>query len=108
MVKIGKQAENDFIGVNSGIMDQFAIRYEADQALLLPRLNTFLEYDLPLDARGNVVVIMNTNKRRGVADSKYGVVPQMWHNVSNSKKLAVSKHLVSGPLDTFSVHTATD
>ena len=31
LVKIGKQTENDFIGVNSGIMDQFAIGMGADQ-----------------------------------------------------------------------------
>ena len=31
-----------------------------------------LEYDLvPLDLQDNVVVIMNTNKRRELADSKY-------------------------------------
>ncbi len=31
-----------------------------------------LEYDLvPLDLKDNVVVIMNTNKRRELADSKY-------------------------------------
>ena len=31
LVKIGKQTENHFIGVNSGIMDQFAIGMGADQ-----------------------------------------------------------------------------
>ena len=71
LVKIGKQTENEFIGVNSGIMDQFAIGMGADQRAIYLDTN-LLEYDLvPLDLKDNVVVIMNTNKRRELADSKY-------------------------------------
>lgn len=71
LVKIGKQTENEFIGVNSGIMDQFAIGIgEANRAIYL-NTNT-LNYELvPLDLQDNVIVIMNTNKRRELADSKY-------------------------------------
>ena len=71
LVKIGKLTENNFIGVNSGIMDQFAIGMGADQRAIYLDTNS-LEYDLvPLDLKDNVVVIMNTNKRRELADSKY-------------------------------------
>ncbi|MDG3132705.1 galactokinase [Streptococcus suis] len=71
LVKIGKQTENHFIGVNSGIMDQFAIGMGADNRAIYLDTNT-LEYDLvPLDLGENVIVIMNTNKRRELADSKY-------------------------------------
>lgn len=71
LVKIGKQTENDFIGVNSGIMDQFAIGMGADNKAIYLDTNT-LDYDLvPLDLGDNVIVIMNTNKRRELADSKY-------------------------------------
>lgn len=71
LVKIGKQTENKFIGVNSGIMDQFAIGMGSNQRAIYLDTNT-LTYDLvPLDLKDNVVVIMNTNKRRELADSKY-------------------------------------
>lgn len=71
LVKIGKLTENNFIGVNSGIMDQFAIGMGADNRAIYLDTNT-LEYDLvPLDLGDNVIVIMNTNKRRELADSKY-------------------------------------
>lgn len=71
LVKIGKQTENHFIGVNSGIMDQFAIGMGADKKAIYLDTNT-LEYELvPLDLGDNVIVIMNTNKRRELADSKY-------------------------------------
>ncbi|BCA85528.1 galactokinase [Enterococcus saigonensis] len=71
LVQIGKRVENKFIGVNSGIMDQFAIGMgQKDHAILLDT-NT-LEYELvPADFGEYVVAIMNTNKRRELADSKY-------------------------------------
>ncbi|WP_321383419.1 galactokinase [uncultured Enterococcus sp.] len=71
LVKTGKRVENEFIGVNSGIMDQFAIGMgKKDQAILLDT-NT-LKYELVPAVFGDyVVVIMNTNKRRELADSKY-------------------------------------
>ncbi|GGC75464.1 galactokinase [Enterococcus wangshanyuanii] len=71
LVKTGQKVENQFIGVNSGIMDQFAIGMgQKDQAILLDT-NT-LEYEMVPAAFGDyVIVIMNTNKRRELADSKY-------------------------------------
>lgn len=71
LIQIGKKVENEFIGVNSGIMDQFAVGMgEKDKAILLDT-NT-LEYELvPINLTNHVVVIMNSNKRRELADSKY-------------------------------------
>ncbi|MBC1433843.1 galactokinase [Listeria rocourtiae] len=71
LILTGKRVENAFIGVNSGIMDQFAIGMgQKDMAILLD-CNT-LEYELvPVKLDGYTIVIMNTNKRRELADSKY-------------------------------------
>ena len=71
MAQLGKKTENLFIGVNSGIMDQFAIAMgKKDNAILLD-CNT-LKYDyVPVVLKDEVIVIANTNKRRGLADSKY-------------------------------------
>lgn len=71
LVQTGQKVENEYIGVNSGIMDQFAIGFGAvDQAILLDT-NT-LHYEMvPVKLDGYAVVIMNTNKRRELADSKY-------------------------------------
>ncbi|GKU27353.1 galactokinase [Clostridium folliculivorans] len=71
MVKLSKQAENSFIGVNCGIMDQFAIGMGKEGCAILLDTNT-LKYDYAkLDIDGSSIVIANTNKRRGLADSKY-------------------------------------
>ncbi|ASF40825.1 galactokinase [Halobacillus halophilus] len=71
MVKLSQQAENEFVGVNCGIMDQFAIGMgKKDHAILLNCDS--LEYQhTPIDLTDHALIIANTNKRRGLADSKY-------------------------------------
>lgn len=71
MALIGKQVENEYIGVNSGIMDQFAIALgQKNTALLLDCNTQHYEYK-PFDMKDYELVIMNTNKRRELSDSKY-------------------------------------
>lgn len=71
IVKRSKEAENQFIGVNCGIMDQFAIGMGKKDCAILLDTNT-LKYEYATVALdGASIVIANTNKRRGLADSKY-------------------------------------
>ncbi|CAJ1230395.1 galactokinase [Lactiplantibacillus xiangfangensis] len=71
LVKLGQKVENDYIGVNSGIMDQFAVGMgKKDQAILLDT-NTMAYSYAPVKLGNYVIVIMNTNKRRELQDSKY-------------------------------------
>lgn len=68
---IGQRAENRFIGVNCGIMDQFAISMgRKDSAIFLDTATLQYEY-APIELSGVRIVIMNTNKKRGLGDSKY-------------------------------------
>lgn len=71
IVKYCQMAENNFIGVNSGIMDQFAVGMgKKDHAILLDCIS--LDYDyVPIKLNEMSIVIANTNKKRGLADSKY-------------------------------------
>ncbi len=71
LVKISQKAENLFVGVNCGIMDQFASGMGKKGHAIMLDCNT-LKYELvPVKLRGYKIVIANTNKRRGLADSKY-------------------------------------
>ena len=68
---MGKKAENEFIGVNSGIMDQFAVVMgRMDKAILLDCDTLEYEY-LPFEAGDFILTIINSNKKRTLADSKY-------------------------------------
>ncbi|MGF6952682.1 galactokinase [Neobacillus sp. B4I6] len=71
LIKLGKKVENEFIGVNSGIMDQFAIGMgKKDAGILLDCQTLSYEY-APIHLDDYKILIMNTNKRRELADSKY-------------------------------------
>ncbi|TKD72417.1 galactokinase [Pseudalkalibacillus hwajinpoensis] len=71
MVQLSQRAENEFVGVNCGIMDQFAIGMgKRDHALLL-NCDTLEYKETPIKLAHQSLIIANTNKRRGLADSKY-------------------------------------
>ncbi|AQR97100.1 galactokinase [Clostridium saccharoperbutylacetonicum] len=71
IVKMCQEAENKFIGVNCGIMDQFAIGMGKDNCAILLDCNTLNYSYSNIDMEGYKIVIANTNKKRGLADSKY-------------------------------------
>lgn len=71
LAKMGQRTENEFVGLNSGIMDQFAcIMGKKDSAIFLD-CNT-LEYEYkPLALGDYEIIIMATNKPHTLADSAY-------------------------------------
>ncbi|MBE6048121.1 MAG: galactokinase [Clostridium sp.] len=71
MVKYCQEAENKFIGVNCGIMDQFAIGFGKKDSAILLDCNTLKYRYSKINMDGYKIVIGNTNKKRGLADSKY-------------------------------------
>ena len=71
IAKLCQKVENEFVGVNCGIMDQFAVAVgKKDHAILLDCDSLYYEY-APLNLGEYSLVIMSTNKRRELADSKY-------------------------------------
>src|SRR5205085_2420539 len=61
---LSKKVENDFMGLNCGIMDQFAVARGKNGKAILLNCDT-LEYEyLNFDMRGYQLVIINTNKKR--------------------------------------------
>lgn len=68
---LGKAVENKFIGVNSGIMDQFAVLAgKKDYAILLNTASLDFDY-IPLFFGDYQLLVINSNKKRGLTDSKY-------------------------------------
>ncbi|MEG1441776.1 MAG: galactokinase, partial [Oscillospiraceae bacterium] len=71
MAKIGQLAEHHYVGVNCGIMDQFASAMgKKNCAIALNCKN--LEYTLvEMKLDGIKIVVSNTNRKRSLATSKY-------------------------------------
>lgn len=71
MVKLSQNAENQFVGLNCGIMDQFAVGMgKKDNAMFLNCRTLNYSY-VPIILKDEKIIISNTHKRRGLADSKY-------------------------------------
>ncbi|MBG0859619.1 MAG: galactokinase [Bacteroidales bacterium] len=71
LVKMSQRAENEFVGMNCGIMDQFASGFgKKDHAIFL-NCDTLFYENVPVFLHGYSLIITNTNKRRGLTDSKY-------------------------------------
>ena len=68
---IGQYGENNFNGMNCGIMDQFAIAMgKKEHAIFLDTQNLQYEY-APIHMNGYKIVIAASNKKRRLTDSKY-------------------------------------
>ncbi|HEY9685050.1 MAG TPA: galactokinase [Drouetiella sp.] len=70
---IAQQAENEFVGMQCGIMDQFISALgQEDTALMIDcRSLDFRPVPLKLAERGCSIVITNSGVRRGLVDSEY-------------------------------------
>jgi len=70
---IAQRSENEFVGVQCGIMDQFISALgEEDAALLIDcRDLTYRAVPLNLAAKSCAIVITNTGVQRGLVDSQY-------------------------------------
>jgi galactokinase len=71
LVKMSQKAENEFVGMNCGIMDQFAVGFGKKNHAIFLNCDTLFFENVPLILTDCSLIITNTNKRRGLTDSKY-------------------------------------
>lgn len=68
---LGQRAENEFCGVNCGIMDQFAVAMGKEgHAIYLDTSDLSYEY-IPVEMPDAKIVIANSNKKHSLNESKY-------------------------------------
>ena len=73
MVKLSQKAENQFVGVNCGIMDQFAVGMGKKDCAILLDCNTLAYRYSKIALEDASIVITNTNKPHSLASSAYNV-----------------------------------
>ena len=73
MIKLARRSENEFVGVNCGIMDQFiSMMGKENHALLLDCRS--LDYELvPFEIPGYKMVVINTNVKHTLVDGEYNL-----------------------------------
>jgi len=70
-VRLARAAENDFVGMQCGIMDQFAVAMARDGHAMLLDCTTLEHRQVPLRLGGNALLVTNTNQRRELNESAY-------------------------------------
>ena len=71
LVKIAMAAENDFVGMQCGIMDQFAVTMAQQNHAMFLNCNTLEHQQVPLNLGNYNIVLANTNQRRELDGSAY-------------------------------------
>lgn len=121
---LAKEAENIFIGVSCGIMDQFSVAMgKKDKAILLNCDTVEYEY-LPFETGDFLLAIINTNKQRSLAESKYNerfaecnaALKLLQQELAvqylceiNPATYELSKHLINDPvLEKRALHVITE
>ena len=88
----GQQAENEFVGCQCGIMDQLiAACGEKDHALLID-CRSLVCQPIPMPEE-LVVMIINSNKKRGLVDSEYNTRRQQCETAAHAFSVAALRDL---------------
>lgn len=71
LAKLGMKTENEYLGLHTGIMDQFAIAMGRKGSAILLDTNS-LDYSyIDVDLKNLEILILNTHKPRSLIESKY-------------------------------------
>ena len=71
LARTAQRAENEFIGVRSGIMDQFASAHGRDDAALLLDCRSLEFREVPLPLEAHALVVCDTRSPRRLESSEY-------------------------------------
>ncbi|MCL2376227.1 MAG: galactokinase [Defluviitaleaceae bacterium] len=71
MALLAQKSENQFCGVNCGIMDQFAVGMGKKGHALMLNCDSLEYHLLPLNLGGHTIVVMDTKKSRQLSESAY-------------------------------------
>ena len=121
IAKLCRRAENDYCGVNCGIMDQFASAMgKKDCAVLLDCKTLEYEY-VPLKLKDYAIVVANCNKPHNLVESKYnerraeveealrllkGEYPQISCLAEVTPAMLEASHCLSGKIYARAAHVA--
>ncbi|ASJ75614.1 galactokinase [Granulosicoccus antarcticus] len=71
LVRVSQSAENDFVGMQCGIMDQFAVAFAQTGHAMMLDCHSVEHRQVPLNLDEHSIVVSNTNQRRELNESAY-------------------------------------
>jgi len=102
-IKVGRRAENDFVGVFCGVMDQFAVAMAKKGHAILLNCGTMDFRQVPYNLKDTVIVVGHTGVRRSLTESEYNTRRHECQAAlaELSKKLGPKKSLVDVSISEF-------
>src|SRR4030066_1100313 len=70
-VKLCNSAENNFVGVNCGLMDQFSVTFGKESHVIYLNFKDLSYEYIPFDLEDNLILIINSKEERNLADTGY-------------------------------------
>lgn len=111
LVHYAKAVENTYMGLSSGIMDQFAIAFSKENHATFLNTKTLTYTHVPFTLEQYTLILMNTNKPRDLVNSKYNErVNSVNAATAHFKNLKNTNHLCALDLPTYNAlkHTLKD
>ena len=99
LADLARRAENDYVGVPTGIMDQSAsLLCQADHALLLDcRSGTATSVPLDLPAAGLVLLVIDTGTRHALSDGRYAAARRACEEAARALGVPALRDITEGP-----------
>jgi len=70
-VKLCNSAENNFVGVNCGFMDQFSVAYGKENYVIYLNFKDLSYEYIPFDLEDNLILIINSKEERNLVNTEY-------------------------------------
>jgi len=70
-VKLCNSAENNFVGVNCGFMDQFSVTYGKENHVIYLNFKDLSYEYIPFDLENNLILIIDSKEQRNLANTEY-------------------------------------
>ena len=70
-VQYCNNAENDFVGVNVGLMDQFSVAFGKESHVIYLNFKDLSYEYIPFDLEDNLILIIDSKEERNLADTEY-------------------------------------
>ena len=83
MIFISQKAEHNYVGVNCGIMDQYASMFGQENKALLLDCRTIEAIPFEIDFKDYELLLINTNVKHSLADSAYNNRRMVCENVAS-------------------------
>lgn len=105
LVKMAQRAENEFVGVQCGIMDQFAVAMAQSEKAMQLNCQTLECDQIPLQLGEYKLVLANSNQRRELSESKYNQrVNETQQALSIFKSVIAIDHLAQVTPEQLLIH----